>query len=96
VAGVAAARLGLPQRAVELEGDSIAGRERHDVRAASPSAAASPAATAASRCGRGFHSTTLLDWSDQLSSICYFARVEQSPCSIRLLTGLRLARLRNG
>jgi hypothetical protein len=38
VAGVAAARLDLPQRAVELEGDGIAGREHHDVRAASGAA----------------------------------------------------------
>ena len=38
VAGVAAARLDLPQRAVELEGDGVARRERHDVRAASGAA----------------------------------------------------------
>ena len=86
-AGVAAARLDLPQRAVELEGDGVAGRGHHDVRAARLALHRS----LASRCGHGFHSTTLLDWSDQPSSIRYFARVEKSPSSIRYFAQLEQA-----
>jgi len=83
MAGVVAARLDLPQRAVELEGDGVVSRESHDVRAASGAAHLALCCSLAShhcrsRCGRGFHSTALFDWSDRPSSIRYFARVEQS------------------
>jgi len=110
MAGVVAARLDLPQRAVELEGDGVVSRESHDVRATSGAARLALRRSLASRHRRSpmqprlpLHRSVRLERPAQLDSlfrssgaIVKLDSLFRSIGAGSLLTGLRLARLRNG